>query len=71
MTELAKRKGLTDYEEFRRAALHATGVSFTNRLHFGRALPGEENQYIRFAYSGINPDDIQEGLALFKDWAEA
>jgi aspartate/methionine/tyrosine aminotransferase len=71
VTELAERKGLTDYEEFRRAALHATGVSFTNRLHFGRPLPGEENQYIRFAYSGINTDDIQEGLALLKDWAEA
>jgi len=71
VTELAERKGLTDYEEFRRAALHATGVSFTNRLHFGRPLPDEQNQYIRFAYSGINTDDIQEGLALLKDWAEA
>jgi len=71
VTELAERKGLTDYEEFRRAALHATGVSFTNRLHFGRPVPGETDQYIRFAYSGINPDDIQEGLALLKDWAEA
>ncbi len=71
VTELAERKGLTDYEEFRRAALHATGVSFTNRLHFGRPLPGEQNKYIRFAYSGINTDDIQEGLALLKDWAEA
>jgi aspartate/methionine/tyrosine aminotransferase len=71
VTELAERKGLTDYEEFRRAALHATGVSFTNRLHFGRPLPGEQNKYIRFAYSGINTDDIREGLALLKDWAEA
>jgi len=71
VTELAERKGLEDYEEFRRAALHATGVSFTNRLHFGRPLPGEQNKYIRFAYSGINADDIQEGMALLKDWAEA
>jgi aspartate/methionine/tyrosine aminotransferase len=71
VTELAERKGLEDYEEFRRAALHATGVSFTNRLHFGRPLPGEQNKYIRFAYSGIGTDDIQEGMALLKDWAEA
>ena len=41
VTEVMARKGLTDYDEFRRAALHATGVSFCTRLHFGRALPGE------------------------------
>ena len=70
VTELMERKGLTDYEEFRRAALHDTGVSFTTRLHFGRELPGEENRYIRFAYSGIGVDAIDEGLAKLKDWAE-
>ena len=66
-----ERKGMTDYEVFRRAALHATGVSFTTRLHFGREIPGEANRYIRFAYSGIDVPAIQESLALFKDWAEA
>jgi len=71
VTELMERKGMDNYEEFRRAALHATGVSFTSRIHFGRELPGEKNKYIRFAYSGINVPDIEEGLALFKDWAEA
>ncbi|RLE16682.1 MAG: aspartate aminotransferase, partial [Actinobacteria bacterium] len=70
VTELMERKGISDYEEFRRAALHATGVSFTNRLHFGRELEGEQNKYIRLAYSGINVPDIEEGLALLKDWAE-
>ena len=29
VTEVMERKGMTDYEVFRRAALHATGVSFT------------------------------------------
>ena len=71
VTEVMERKGMTDYEVFRRAALHATGVSFTTRLHFGREIPGEANRYIRFAYSGIDVPDIQESLALFKDWAEA
>ncbi len=70
VTELMERKGLTDYEEFRRAALHATGVSFTSRIHFGRELEGESNKYIRFAYSGINVPDINEGMGLFKEWAE-
>lgn len=70
VTDLMERKGLTDYEEFRRAALHATGVSFTSRIHFGRELEGESNKYIRFAYSGINVPDINEGMGLFKEWAE-
>ena len=71
VTELMEAKGLNDYEEFRRAALHATGVSFTNRLHFGREQPNEPNKYIRFAYSGIDVPDIEEGLGLFKAWAES
>jgi aspartate/methionine/tyrosine aminotransferase len=71
VTELMEAKGLNDYEEFRRAALHATGVSFTNRLHFGREQPNEPNKYIRFAYSGIDVPDIEEGLGLFKEWAES
>ncbi|MEA3503454.1 MAG: aminotransferase class I/II-fold pyridoxal phosphate-dependent enzyme [Actinomycetota bacterium] len=71
VTGLMERKGMDDYEEFRRAALHATGVSFTSRIHFGRELEGESNKYIRFAYSGIDVPDIEEGLGLFKEWAEA
>jgi len=70
VTNLMEAKGLNDYEEFRRAALHATGVSFTNRLHFGRVQPNEPNKYIRLAYSGIDVPDIEEGLGLFKEWAE-
>jgi aspartate/methionine/tyrosine aminotransferase len=71
VTEVMERKGMKDYEVFRREALHATGVSFTTRLHFGREIPGEANRYIRFAYSGIDVADIEESLVSFKDWAEA
>lgn len=71
VTDVMRSKGMDDYEEFRRAALHATGVSFTTRLHFGTAQPGEEQRYIRFAYSGIGVDRIAEGISLFKDWCEA
>jgi aspartate/methionine/tyrosine aminotransferase len=70
VTELMERKGLTDYEDFRREALHSTGVSFTTRLHFGRELPNEPNRYVRFAYSGIGVDDINEGMAALKEWSE-
>ncbi|MHC4564035.1 MAG: hypothetical protein ACYS8X_14855 [Planctomycetota bacterium] len=64
------RKGTDDYDAFRRGALEATGVSFCTRLHFGRALPGETNRYIRFAYSGIDVDDIREGIGKLKEYFE-
>ncbi len=69
VTELMQRKGFTEYEPFRRDVLHKTGVSFCTRLHFGRALPGEERKYIRLAYSGIDGEVIQEALERFKQYA--
>ncbi|MHC4754373.1 MAG: pyridoxal phosphate-dependent aminotransferase [Planctomycetota bacterium] len=71
VTGVMKRKGFDDYNEFRIAALHETGVSFCTRLHFGRPLPGESEKYIRFAYSGIDVDKIGEGLMKLKAWLEA
>jgi aspartate/methionine/tyrosine aminotransferase len=70
VTGLMERKGLTTYDELRRVALEQTGVSFCTRLHFGRALPGEEQSYVRFAYSGIPVDEIREGLGKLKEWAQ-
>ena len=69
VTGLMERKGLTTYDELRRAALEQTGVSFCTRLHFGRALPGEAESYARFAYSGIPVAEIREGLGKLKEWA--
>jgi aspartate/methionine/tyrosine aminotransferase len=71
VTDAMKRKGFDDYARFRQAALHETGVSFCTRRHFGRPLPGEAKLYIRFAYSGIDVDDIEEGLTKFKKWLES
>ena len=70
VTEAMARKGFDNYDEFRRDALEKTSVSFCTRLHFGRALPGETNRYIRFAYSGIDVDDIREGLDRLKTYLE-
>jgi aspartate/methionine/tyrosine aminotransferase len=70
VTDVMKRRGFDDYGRFRQAALEETGVSFCTRLHFGRALPGESELYIRFAYSGIDVGDIEEGLTAFKEWLE-
>jgi len=69
VTELMARRGMDDYDQFRREAMHATGVSFCTRLHFGRPLPDEDRRYIRLAYSGIDADQIEEGLGLLKKWA--
>jgi aspartate aminotransferase len=63
-----RRKGVADVEEFRKLCLHETGVSFCTRRHFGRPLPGETEQYIRFAYSGIDVLQIKEGLAKLAEF---
>jgi len=70
VTEAMKKKDLTNYDAFRKTLLRETGVSVCTRLHFGRALEGEEKFYIRLAYSGINTPEIQEGLAKFKVFIE-
>ena len=71
VTEAMAALGFTDVAEFADAALRATGVSFCTRRHFGRPLPGEIEQYVRFAYSGISVDDIELGLGTLRDWIEA
>jgi aspartate/methionine/tyrosine aminotransferase len=68
VTQAMAAKGFSDVGEFATAALHNTGVSFCTRRHFGRPQPGEEQQYIRLAYSGISADDISEGLGLLRQW---
>jgi aspartate/methionine/tyrosine aminotransferase len=66
VTAAMARKGITDVEDFRRAVLHETGVSVCSRVHFGRPQPGETEQYVRLAYSGIDTPQIVEGLGRLK-----
>ena len=68
ITKLLKNTGYDDVEEFRKAVLNETGVSFCGRHHFGRPLNDEKDYYIRLAFSGINIDDLEEGMALFREW---
>jgi aspartate/methionine/tyrosine aminotransferase len=68
--EAMKKKGLTNYDDFRKTMLRETGVSVCTRLHFGRALEGEKNFYIRLAYSGIDTSDLKEGLTKLKAFLE-
>jgi len=71
VTKAMAAVGISDVSEFADAALHATGVSFCTRRHFGRPLPGETEQYVRFAYSGISVDDIEAGIGKLADWVGA
>ena len=71
VTGAMANKGIDDYDVFRKTVLEATGVSFCTRLHFGRPIAGETERYIRFAYSGINLDQIEEGMGLLKTFLEA
>ena len=70
VTAAMQKKGLTNYDDLRRTVLRETGVSFCTRLHFGRPLEGEDNFYIRLAYSGIDTSEIKEGLGKFKAFIE-
>ncbi|MEO8264019.1 MAG: aminotransferase class I/II-fold pyridoxal phosphate-dependent enzyme [Ilumatobacteraceae bacterium] len=71
VTIAMKALGFTEVAEFSDAALRATGVSFCTRRHFGRPHPGETEQYVRFAYSGISADDIRAGVGILREWIEA
>ena len=71
VTDIMERKGFTDIDQLMDETLIETSVSFCTRKHFGRLLEGETNHYLRFAYSGIDIDDINEGMAKLKNYFEA
>jgi aspartate/methionine/tyrosine aminotransferase len=58
----------TSVEEFRKLILSSTGVAVCHREHFGSAQPGEKEKYVRFAYSGISIEQIEEGLRKLHDF---
>tara|TARA_A100001037_G_scaffold277976_2_gene278554 strand:+ start:198 stop:1415 length:1218 start_codon:yes stop_codon:yes gene_type:complete len=75
VTDVYKRMGLDpdsedDVQKFRISTMHETGVSFCSRSHFGRGTAGEPRVYVRFAYSGIDVADAEEGLAQLKAYWE-
>ena len=75
VTDVYKRMGLDpdsedDVQKFRVSTMHETGVSFCSRSHFGRGTAGEPRVYVRFAYSGIDVADAEEGLAQLKAYWE-
>lgn len=70
VTDAMKSMGFSDVEDFRRFVVETTGVSFCTRNHFGKKIEGEDREYIRVAYSGIDADEIREGLLKLKEAIE-
>lgn len=70
VTKVMDRKGMQSVEELQNGALVNANVSFCTREHFGRAQDGEQDYYIRLAYSGISNEDITEGLDSLKKYFE-
>ena len=71
VNHIMKSKGMTNVEELQLGALKNANVSFCTRDHFGRPNKEESDYYIRFAYSGINENDINEGMAKLKNYFES
>jgi aspartate/methionine/tyrosine aminotransferase len=71
VTKIMERKGIASVAELQLGALHASGVSFCTRDHFGRPQEGETDFYIRFAYSGISVEEITEGMSKLKLYFES
>ena len=70
VNEIMKRKGFESVEKLQLGALKNANVSFCTRDHFGRPQQDEVDYYIRFAYSGISAEDIEEGLKKLKTYFE-
>ena len=71
VNHIMKSKGMKNIEELQLGALENANVSFCTRDHFGRPNKDETDYYIRFAYSGINENDINEGMAKLKKYFES
>ena len=70
VNDIMKKKGLKSVEDLQLGALHNANVSFCTREHFGRPQEDEVDYFIRFAYSGISAEDIDEGLKKLKTYFE-
>lgn len=61
VTAACRRLGLASDVELQQWLLHEVGVATLHRDCFGRRLPEETQQYLRFSFAG-HPADIERGL---------
>lgn len=74
VTEVCKKKGLKDGEELRKYLLsydrkNKKGVAVLARIHFGKKLPGEKEEYIRISVAGTM-ESLKEGVKRIKEAVE-
>lgn len=67
--EIMRRKGFADADTLMRESLRATGVSFCTGAHFGESA--DSTVYLRFAFSGITEEDINDGMDALKIYFES
>lgn len=70
VTDAMRAMDITDIESFRSRVLADTGVSFCTRAHFGSPLPGEQEQYVRFAFSGVTIKNIHDVGQVLRPYME-
>lgn len=70
VTKAMKAMGITELEAFRSKVLRDTGVSFCTRSHFGTTTPGETEQYVRFAFSGVTIEQIRCVGSILRPYME-
>lgn len=71
VTEVCKKKGFADAEELRKYLLsydkkNKKGVAVLSRIHFGKKLPGEKEEYIRISFAGTL-ESLKEGVKRIKE----
>ena len=71
VSEVMRRKNISDVNILMEQALTETNVSFCTRKHFGRLIENEVGDYLRFAYSGIDVENINEGMKKLKLFFES
>ena len=74
VTEVCKRKGFANSETLRKHLLSfdkkkKRGVAVLARIHFGKPLPGEREDYIRLCFAG-KKDLLAEGIRRIKEAVE-
>lgn len=74
VTKACKNKGLKNSEELRKYLLsydkkNKRGVAVLARIHFGKPLPGEKEDYIRLCFAG-KKELLAEGIRRIKEAVE-
>lgn len=70
VTDAMSAMGISNIETFRSKVLADTGVSFCTRAHFGSPTRGEQEQYVRFAFSGVTISDIRQVGKILRPYME-